>query len=200
MTSFKIQARSNRRISTFHIAASALAFALTWGTVQTAAAAQSVVVDPDILRATFVSASTQGSLCPQNSVAVILSGDNAAVLLSQSASGVQTARCILTFELDIPEGLSMGMPTTILRGAAIGPTRLERRYAFEGSGASNAFIEWPPEDFEIVDHAAELSSRSCLGNSRVRYSVDVTAQVQSDTTFFQLDSVNLDTTYRFGTD
>jgi len=138
-------------------------------------------------------------LCPDGSVSVSLSGDNAAVLLSQSVAGGQTARCTLSFAIDVPAGLSMGMPTTILRGVAFGRTRLERRYAFEGAGASNAFLELPSEEFQLTD-AAELSSPSCSGVERVRYIVDVTAQLQSDSTFFQLDSLNLDTTYRFGTD
>jgi hypothetical protein len=85
------------------------------------------------------------------------------------------------------------------RGVALGATRLERRYAFEGAGASNAFMELSGEEFQIAD-AAELSSRSCSGRRRVRYIVDVTAQLQSETTLFQLDSVDLDTTYRLGTD
>jgi hypothetical protein len=176
-----------------------LSLPLAGATLSLAAAAQTITVDPDDLRATIVSVRSAGALCPEGSVGVSLSGDNAAVFLSQSASGVQTARCTLTFEIDVPEGLSMGMPTTILRGVAFGRTRLERRYAFEGAGASNAFMELPSEEFQIAD-AVELSSRSCSGARRVRYSVDVTAQLQSETTFFQLDSVDLDTTYRFGTD
>jgi len=87
-----------------------------------------------------------------------------------------------------------------LRGVALDRTRLERRYDFEGAGASNAFIDEPPEDFVIQDIAAGLAARSCGGVRRVRYSVDVTAQVQSETAFFQLDSVDVDTSFRFGTD
>jgi hypothetical protein len=163
------------------------------------AAAETVVVDPDTLRATIVGVSAEGLLCPEGSLGLAISDATATVIFSQSVAGVQTAGCALTFELDVPEGLSLGMPTTILRGVTLDRTRLERRYAFEGAGASNAFIDEPPGDFILVDHA-ELQSLSCGASRRVRYVVDVTAQVQADTAFFQLDSVDLDTSFRFGTD
>jgi hypothetical protein len=163
------------------------------------AAAEPVVVDPDALRATIAGVSAEGLLCPERSLGVSLSGATATVIFSESVGGVQTAGCTLTFELDVPEGLSLGMPTTILRGLALDRTRLERRYAFEGAGASNAFIDEPSDAFIIVDHA-ELQSPSCGASRRVRYVVDVTAQLQADAAVFQLDSVDLDTTFRFGTD
>jgi hypothetical protein len=176
----------------------ALATALACATFAGAGIA-ATAVNPDELRAQIVGVSSQGSLCPPGSVVAVLSGDNATLIFSQSASAVQTARCTLTFDLDVPEGLSMGMPMTILRGIALGAMRLERRYAFNGAGASDAFLELPGQEFEIVESAPELSSRSCSGASRVQYVVDVTAQLQSETSYFQLDSLDLDTTYRFGT-
>lgn len=146
--------------------------------------------------------SGEGELCPEGSFATALNltETTATVILSQSLGGVQTAGCKLTFELEVPEGLTLGMPTTILRGVALDRTRLERRYAFEDAGASDAFIEEPPEDFVIQDLASGLEAPSCGGVRRVRYSVDVTAQVQAQNAFFQLDSVDVDTSFRFGTD
>jgi hypothetical protein len=161
-----------------------------------------VIVDPDTLQATIGEISTEGILCPPGSVssAIATSGAAATVILSESTAGVQTVGCVLSFELDVPEGLALGMPTTILRGVSLGRTSLERRYSFEGAGASNAFIEVPPEDFVIVDRTDQIESASCGANRRVSYEVDVTAQILDADTFFQLDSVDLDTTFRTGTD
>lgn len=185
-----------------HGAAQAGALAIAGATLAGSAAAETVVVDPDVLRATIVRAESEGALCPSGSLVVAISetGDAATALLSQSVDGVQTAGCRISFVLDVPAGFAMRMPTTILRGVSFGTTRLERRYSFEGAGASNAFIDIPPEDFVIVDVADGIESRSCEGSRRVRYTVDVTAQLQSPTTLFQLDSVDIDTTFRFGTD
>jgi uncharacterized protein DUF4360 len=161
-----------------------------------------VIVDPDTLQATIAAISTEGVLCPPGSVGIALadSGTAATVILSQSIGGVQTAGCVLSYTLDVPEGLALGMPTTILRGVVLGSANLERRYSFEGAGASNAFVELTPEDFVIADRAEGIESRSCAGSRRVTYKVDVTAQVLDADTFFQLDSVDVDTTFRFGTD
>jgi hypothetical protein len=161
-----------------------------------------VIVDPDTLQATIVEIGNEGVLCPPGSVGVAIasSGTTATVILSQSIGGVQTAGCVLTFELDVPEGLALGMPTTILRGVSLGSTSLERRYSFEGAGASNAFIEAPAEDFVILDRSDQIESASCGASRRVSYKVDVTAQVLDADTFFQLDSVDVDTTFRTGTD
>jgi hypothetical protein len=161
-----------------------------------------VVVDPETLQATIVEISSEGVLCPPGSVGIAIasSGTTATVILSEATGGVQTAGCVLSFELDVPEGLALGMPTTILRGVSLGRTSLERRYSFEGAGASNAFIEVPPEDFVIVDRSDQIESASCGANRRVTYQVDVTAQILDADTFFQLDSVDLDTTFRTGTD
>jgi hypothetical protein len=174
--------------------------AAAFAALSSSAAAQAALVDPDILRATIVGVSTEGLLCSEGSLGIAISDTTATVIFSQSLGGVQTAGCKLTFELEVPEGLSLGMPTTILRGVALDRTRLERRYAFEGAGASNAFTEEPPVDFTILDRADELQSPSCGGSQRVRYVVDVTAQVLSEASFFQLDSVDLETSFRFGTD
>ena len=177
------------------------AVALATGAITLAGAASAETVDPDDLQSTIVEVSGEGLLCPEGSIiaSLNLSQTVATVIFSQSLGGVQTAGCKLTFELEVPDGLTLGMPTTILRGVALDRTRFERRYAFEGAGASDAFIEEPPVDFVIQD-VAELEARSCGGVRRVRYSVDVTAQVQTDTSFFQLDSVDVDTSFRFGTD
>lgn len=160
-----------------------------------------IVVDPDSLRATIAEISTEGVLCPPGSVATAIASDGTAVtvILSESAAGPRTVGCVLSFELDVPAGLVLGMPTTILRGVALGRTNLERRYSFEGAGASNAFTEAPAEDFVILDRSDQIQSASCGADRRVSYKVDVTAQIL-DETFFQLDSVDLDTTFRTGTD
>ncbi len=185
-----------------HSAVRASALAIAGATLAGAAAAEAVAVDPDVLRASIVRVESEGALCPSGSLVVSISeeGDAATAILSQSVDGVQTAGCRIGFVLDVPAGFAMRMPTTILRGVSLGSTRLERRYSFEGAGASNAFIEVPPDDFVITDVADGIESRSCEGSRRVRYTVDVTAQLQSATTFFQLDSVDIDTTFRFGTD
>lgn len=182
-----------------HVTA-ALAIALGSATWARAALAGEVVAHPDALRAAVVGVSTGGSLCPEGSVGVALSEGVVTVILSRSAAGVETARCTLTLDLEVPAGFSMGMPTTILRGVALGQTRLERRYAFDGAGASDAFLDGPGEDFVIAETAPELESRSCSGAGLVRYTVDVTAQLQAEATFFQLDSIDVDTSFRFGTE
>jgi Domain of unknown function (DUF4360) len=179
-----------------HAGAAAVAFA-TWA--GTAAAQQVIPVDPNLLQATIVSVKGEGVLCPPGSLSDAISGSAATVIFSQSVGGVQTAGCKLTFELSVPPGFSLSMPTTILRGVSLDRTRFERRYSFEGAGASNAFIEVLDDDFTIVDDA-RLASPSCGRSRRVKYVVDVSAQLQSQDTFFQLDSVDLDTTFRFGTD
>lgn len=160
-----------------------------------------VVVDPETLQATIAEVSSEGVLCPPGTLGIAIadSGSLATVILSEAVGGVQTAGCVLTFVLDVPEGLALGMPTTILRGVSLGSTNLERRYSFEGAGASNAFVELAPEDFTILDRSDQIESASCTGSRRVSYKVDVTAQVLDADTFFQLDSVDLDTTFRNGT-
>jgi hypothetical protein len=194
---FHIVQFSHRRrsLSGAHAGAFAIACAMPAGS----ASAATVGVDPDILQATVVSVDSEGALCPAGSLGLSISGPTATVIFSQSIGGVQTAGCKLTFELDVPEGLALGMPTTILRGVAVGRTLLERRYAFEGAGAGNAFTELLPEDFIIADRSSQIESSSCQGSTRVRYSVDVTAQIQEESAFFQLNSVDIDTTFRFGT-
>lgn len=176
--------------------------ALACATLASAAHAQSIVVDPDTLQARIVSVEGEGSLCPPGSLSVSPneSGVAATVIFSQSVDSVGTFGCRLNVVLEVPQGFAMGMPTTTLRGVSVGRTRFERRYSFEGAGASNAFIDILPEDFVIADVANGIESRSCEGSRRVRYTIDVTAQLQSDTTFFQLDSVDIDTAFRFGTD
>jgi hypothetical protein len=161
-----------------------------------------VEVDPDLLQAAIVAVSSEGVLCPPGSlgVAIATSGAFATVILSESAAGVQTAGCILTIELEVPEGFALGMPTTILRGVSLGRTSFERRYSFQGAGASSPFIDQPPEDFIIVDRTDQIESASCGAQRRVSYIVDVTARLLDEETFFQLDSVDLDTTFRSGTD
>lgn len=162
-----------------------------------------VVVDPDTLFATIAEISSEGVLCPPGSLgtAIASSGSAATVILSVSSGGdVQTVGCVLSFELDVPEGLALGMPTTILRGVSLGSTNLERRYSFEGAGASNAFVERAAEDFLISDRSDTIESASCAASRRVSYKVDVTAQILDAETFFQLDSVDVDTTFRNGTD
>jgi Domain of unknown function (DUF4360) len=164
--------------------------------------AQTVVIDPDTLQARIVSVDGEGALCPTGSISVSLNetGVAATVVFSQSVDSVGTVGCRLGVVLEVPQGFTMGMPITTLRGVSVGRTRFERRYSFEGAGASDAFIDILPEDFVIGDVADGIESRSCEGSRRVRYTVDVTAQLQSDTTFFQLDSVDIDTAFRFGTD
>lgn len=162
-----------------------------------------VVVDPDTLQATIVEISSEGVLCPPGSVGIAIasSGTTATVILSEAAGGAQTVGCVLTFELDVPEGLALGMPTTILRGVSLGRTSLERNYSFEGATPGPyGFIEVPAEDFVLVDRSGQIESPSCGANRRVSYLVDVTAEILDADTFFQLDSVDLDTTYRMGTD
>lgn len=175
---------------------------LACATLASSAFAETVVVDPDALQARIVSVDGAGALCPAGSLSVSLNetGVAATVILSQSVDDVTTAGCRLDVVLEVPAGFAMGMPTTTLRGVSLGTTRFERRYSFEGAGASDAFIDILPEDFEISDVALGIESRSCEGSRRVRYTVDVTAQLQREGTFFQLDSVDIDTAFRFGTD
>lgn len=184
-------------------AAHAGALGVACTVLASAAFAATVLVEPDELQARIVSVEGSGALCPAGSLIVSLNetGVAATVLFSQSVDNVRTAACRLDVVLEVPQGLALGMPTTILRGVSFGRTRFERRYSYEGAGASDAFIDHVlPEDFRIVDVASGIESRSCEGSQRVRYTVDVTAQLQSDTTFFQLDSVDIDTAFRFGTD
>jgi hypothetical protein len=162
-----------------------------------------VVVDPDTLQATIVEISSEGVLCPPGSVGIAIasSGTTATVILSEATGGVQTAGCVLTFQIDVPEGLALSMPTTILRGVSLGRTNLERNYSFEGAiNGPYGFIEVPAEDFVLVDHSGLIESPSCGVNRRVSYEVDITAQLLYTETFFQLDAVDVDTTFRRGTD
>lgn len=190
-----------RSLSRGTLHASGLGVACTL--LASSALAQTVVVDPDDLQARIVSVEGSGALCPPGSLSVSPNetGVAATVVFSQSVEGVGTSGCRLDIVLEVPDGFAMGMPTTVLRGVSFGTTRFERRYSYEGAGASNAFIDQVlPEDFQISDVANGIESRSCEGSRRVRYTVDVTAQLQSAATFFQLDSVDIDTAFRFGTD
>jgi hypothetical protein len=200
MSSLIVRHGSGMARSVARVAAHAGAGALACATLSSSAFAQTTLIDPTLLQAAVVQVSTEGVLCPEGSVGFGFSEAGVTAVLSESVDGVQTAGCKLTVELEVPEGLSLGMPTTILRGFTVDGVRLESRYAFEGAGASGAFIAQPLEDFTIQDNDASLRSRSCEGNRRVRYSVDVTAQLLSATTFFQLDSIDVETSWRFGTD
>lgn len=178
------------------LAAAGVALASSPGT------ASATEVDPDILTAPLTFVGSEGELCPPGSELVALSADGAAatVTLSQGRKGLGSAHCTLTFEAEVPEGFVMGMPIAVLRGVAIGGVVLARRYAFAGASKPGLFFDRPGDRFILEDRSSEVLSPSCDGTQRVRFSIDVTAVLFEAESFFQLDSLDLDTAFRAGTD
>jgi Domain of unknown function (DUF4360) len=157
-------------------------------------------VDPNLLQARVLAVSSEGALCPPGSIASALSATGAAVTvtLSEALSGRVSAACKLNVDLEVPAGFALRMPTTILRGFATA-SALDRRYSFVrgGSAATTGRVE---SDYVIDDPLRGLLSPSCRGTRRVRYVIDVTARLTQPSSFFALDSVDIDTAFRFGTD
>lgn len=157
-------------------------------------------VDPNLLRARILAVNSEGALCPPGSIASAVSGsgDAVTVILSDGLSGPASASCKLNIDLEVPAGFALRMPTTILRGVAT-DSALARQYSFVGGGSARATSR-VDSDFVIDDQLRGLLSPSCRGRRQVRYVVDVTARLPRQASFFALDSVDVDTAFRFGTD
>jgi hypothetical protein len=189
------RARSARSISFAAHAALTVACVALPGAAQD----QTVVVAPESLQAAVVGISFEGALCPEGSLGLAISGPTLTAIFQESVSGEQLTGCKLKLELDVPEGLSLGMPTTIVRGVLLDPVTLARRYSFQGAAAVSQ-TSAPGDNFVIVDRLSGLASPSCQGARRVFYEIDLSAQLGAEASFFQIDSVDVDTSFRFGTD
>jgi uncharacterized protein DUF4360 len=181
---------------------SASILALGGAVVCNAAPASAAEVNAGVLRATVASISAEGDLCPPGSIATGLSEDGAtaSVLFSQAAGGILSTGCKVTLEIDVPEGLSIGVPTSIIHGFTTGGATVSRSFSFQGASGAQQFSESPNEDFVLVAGASEPRSPTCGGAQRVTYVIDVTADLLTDDTFFQIDAIDVDTSFRFGTD
>jgi hypothetical protein len=175
----------------------ALSGAVSCGSAPTSGAG----VDAGILHATVASISADGGLCPPGSTSTALSedGSTATVLFSQAVAGVLTTGCQVSLEIDMPAGLSIGVPMSIVHGFTTGGASVSRSFSFEGASGSQQFSESPEEDFVLVAGSSEPRSPSCGGVQRVTYVMDLTASLLSEGTFFQLDALDVDTSFRFGT-
>jgi hypothetical protein len=193
--SAQLGGRSVRSISfTAHAA-----LALACVTLPGAAQDQTVEMAPETLQAAIVGITFEGPLCPPQSLGLAISGPTLTAIFQESVSGEQLTGCKLSVELEVPEGLSLGMPTTIVRGVLVDPVTLARSYSFEGAGAVSQ-TSAPGDNFVLVDRLSGLASPSCQGSRRVFYNVELDAQVGAEPSFFQIDSVDIDTSFRFGTD
>jgi hypothetical protein len=158
-------------------------------------------VNAAVLRASFASIDAEGGLCPPGSFVTALSEDGATatVLFSQALGGSQSARCSITFELDVPAGLSLGLPSTAIRGFAQDGAAVTRTYAFQAASGSQQLSETVDQDFVLATAFSDPRSPTCGGSQRATYVIDLTADLLSENTFFQVDSIDVDTSFRFGT-
>jgi hypothetical protein len=165
------------------------------------APASAAEVNASILHATVASIGTEGDLCPPGSVSTALSEDGATatVLFSQPVTGIVTAGCKVTLDIDVPAGFSIGVPTSVIHGFTTGGATVSRSHSFQGASGSQQFDDSPDEDFVLAASASDPRSPSCDGAQRVTYVIDVSASLLSEDTFFQLDAVDVDTSFRFGT-
>jgi hypothetical protein len=165
------------------------------------APASAAEVNASVLRATVAAISAEGDLCPPGSTSTALSEDGATatVLFSQAVAGILTTGCKVTLEIDVPAGLSIGVPTSVIHGFTTGGATVSRSYSFEGASGAQQFSESPNEDFVLVAGASDPRSPTCGGAQRVTYVIDVTADLLAEDTFFQIDAIDVDTSFRFGT-
>jgi hypothetical protein len=163
--------------------------------------ARAAEVDASVLLGSVASISAEGDLCPPDSTATALSEDGATatVLFSKAVAGILTTGCRITFEIDVPAGLSIGVPTSVIHGFSTGGATLSRSYSFEGASGSQHFDEAVNEDFVLVAASSDPRSPSCGGAQRVTYVIDLAATLLSEDTFFQVDAIDVDTSFRFGT-
>lgn len=187
-----------RRSSVRALAALSLAGAAVLCNVAPANAAE---VNADVLRATVASVNAEGGLCPPGSFVTALSEDGATatVLFSQALGGIQSASCSVRFELDVPAGLSLGVPSTAIRGFAQDGASVTRTHGYQGASGSQQLSESVDENYVLTASFADPRSPTCGGAQRVTYVIDVTADLLSESTFFQVDSIDVDTSFRFGT-
>lgn len=159
-------------------------------------------VDASVLHATFASIDAEGGLCPPGSFVTALSEDGATatVLFSQALGGIQRAGCTIRFEIDVPAGLSIGLPSTAVRGFAQDGATLTRTYAFDGVSGSHQLADSVDQSYALPSAFSDPRSPTCGDTQRVTYVIDLAADLLSENTFFQVDSVDVDTSFRFGTD
>jgi uncharacterized protein DUF4360 len=196
-----IQLVPSRRRSARSISFTALAAALAVACVTLPSSAQEQIVEvaPESLQAAIVGVTFEGALCPEGSLGLASSGPTLTAIFQESVDGEQLTGCKLTLELEVPEGLSLGMPTTIVRGVLLEPVTLARRYSFQGAAAVSQ-TSAPGDNFVVIDRLSGLTSPSCQGARRVFYEIDLSAELGAEGSFFQIDSVDVDTSFRFGTD
>jgi len=198
MFSIAHSARALRRSSASALAALPLAAAAVFCNAAPANAAE---VNAAVLRASFASIDAEGGLCPPGSFVTALSEDGATatVLFSQALAGIQSASCSITFELDVPAGLSLGLPSSAIRGFAQDGATLTRSYSFQGASGAQQLSESVDQDYALATAFSDPRSPTCGGTQRVTYVIDLTADLLSENTFFQVDSIDVDTSFRFGT-
>jgi uncharacterized protein DUF4360 len=176
--------------------------ALSGAVFCSAAPASAAEVNAGVLRATVASISAEGDLCPPDSIATSLSEDGATatVLFSKAVAGLLTTGCKVSLEIDVPAGLSIGIPTSVIHGFSTGGATVSRSYSFEGASGSQQLSESVNEDFVLVESSSDPRSPTCGGASqRVTYVIDVAGALLSEDTFFQIDAIDVDTSFRFGT-
>ena len=190
--------RAQRRSSVRALATLSLAGAALLCSVAPANAAE---VNAAVLRATVASVNAEGGLCPPGSFVTALSEDGATatVLFSQALGGIQSASCSISFELDVPAGLSLGVPSTAIRGFAQDGATVTRTHGYQGAGGSQQLSESVDQDYVLTAAFSDPRSPTCDGTRRVTYVIDLTADLLSENTFFQVDSIDVDTSFRFGT-
>jgi uncharacterized protein DUF4360 len=180
---------------------SASLLALGGAFCSSAAPASAAEVNASVLHATVGAISVEGDLCPPGSIATSLSEDGATatVLFSQAVAGILTTGCKVTLEIDVPAGFSIGVPTSIIHGFTTGGASVSRSFSFEGASGAQQLSDSPNEDFVLVAGASDPRSPTCGGGQRVSYVIDINASLLSEDTFFQIDAIDVDTSFRFGT-
>ena len=77
---------------------------------------------------------------------------------------------------------------------------LTRTYAFDGVSGSQQLADAVDQSYALPSAFSDPRSPTCGDTQRVTYVIDLAADLLSENTFFQVDSVDVDTSFRFGTD
>lgn len=138
----------------------------------------------------------RGDLCGKPENRCVASADGGAtVLVGTTLNGGAnvTGSCSIAFDLDVPHGYQMAMPTVLIKGLG-GRATVTRTYAFEGETPSVPIVsKLSSTDFSIQTDRPELWSPSCAGTSRVRFIATLEVSQISQDQGFALDSFDIAT-------
>jgi hypothetical protein len=173
------------------------------------------------LAARVVKVTSQGELCPPRSAPGFYVIDVTGTKIAVNMGNVPkcdpnapvptplkqslTPSCTITLELEVPEGLRVGVPATTWFGYFDGPgASVTRSYSFDAGESSDTAAQElrAGANFQIVD-VAQPAFSSCSGSEHVKLTATFRASILDEPeapSSFHLDSVDFGTSFRQETD